>query len=715
MDGTSGHYVDLTQSSCKNDKRLIVSDGADVKMNTEVDSNALVIQTLSSQNGLFMITAASTSRQEEEVDLSPNMLMSLPVFTGEDVPYDASRWLGIISGTAMLCRWSDAVKLKVALAKLKGPAHQWQIGRNFKLWVDFDKLFKITFVDKVNVLNARVQSKTESFMDYYYDKIKLCKDLELGIDETKLLLLDGMGIFSNSLFQYLSCRSHHNEDELLFDIMNFIFALGDHNKRFGCKPHLPGIGDGHSLVNNASNQENNNSSLGSSIRQQSVCPEQNQETNGTNEGRQQQELNHDELLREIALLQPAYHVRLRVKLSNKSIIVNALVDSGSPISLIQADCVGKCDTQPFKNNICIAGINGSRLNIKSVLTVDISLLDHGINKKQMFYAVKNSTMSIDCLLGRDFISGLVISFGVNGKIMLKEHECSCSDIFLQELALIEYDQVKEIELKIGEVSLQNKCQIKTIYREYLEAQKPKCPEVNYEVNINLKDETPFKYQSQILSYSEKNAVKDIIFDLLIKGIIKESKSKFCSSIVLKKKKNNCYHMYPNFKELNLRVNEEHYPLPHFNELLNNLNGKKYFTKLGLKNSYFNIRVAKKSTMYLSFSTFFGFYEYLKLPFGYCNSSSEFMRFLNIVFKELITHGQLLIYLDELLIATESEEENLKILKLVLTICNKNLLELREDKCCFLQSKITYLGYLIDSKGVRPNPANLKTDVFQSIK
>lgn len=83
-----------------------------------------------------------------------------------------------------------------------------------------------------------------------------------------------------------------------------------------------------------------------------------------------------------------------------------------------------------------------------------------------------------------------------------------------------------------------------------------------------------------------------------------------------------------------------------------------------------------------------------------------MRFIETVFKDLIRAGRLLVYLDDLLIATETVEENLEIIELVLVACNKNLLELRQDKCIFLQSKITYLGYVVDKDGVRPDPANV---------
>lgn len=83
-----------------------------------------------------------------------------------------------------------------------------------------------------------------------------------------------------------------------------------------------------------------------------------------------------------------------------------------------------------------------------------------------------------------------------------------------------------------------------------------------------------------------------------------------------------------------------------------------------------------------------------------------MRYIETVFRELVRSGRLLVYLDDLLIATETIAENLEIIKSVLIACNNNLLELREDKCFFLQSRITYLGCVVNKDGVRPGPANV---------
>jgi hypothetical protein len=173
---------------------------------------------------------------------------------------------------------------------------------------------------------------------------------------------------------------------------------------------------------------------------------------------------------------------------------------------------------------------------------------------------------------------------------------------------------------------------------------------------------------------------------------------------LVKKKDRKYQMCVDLRELIKRLMKEHYTIHHIDDLLDKLRGQVFFTKLDLKNAYFHVRVSEQSSKYLSFLTFLVQYECVRLPFGYCNSPSAFMRFIEIVFKDLIRIEKLLVYLDDLLIVTETNEENVEIIKLTLRACNKNLLELRKDKCFFLQSKITYFDYMVDKDGVRPDLA-----------
>lgn len=154
--------------------------------------------------------------------------------------------------------------------------------------------------------------------------------------------------------------------------------------------------------------------------------------------------------------------------------------------------------------------------------------------------------------------------------------------------------------------------------------------------------------------------------------------------------------------MNKVVVKDRFPLPLIDDLLDRLKNKHFFTKLDLKNAFHHVPINESSIKYTSFVVPQGQFEYIKMPFGYCHSPSIFKRYIREIFKELIEQGKILIYIDDILIATETIEENLEILREVFKIMVENLLFLRIDKCSFLNKEIKYLGYLVNVEGIRPS-------------
>jgi len=117
-------------------------------------------------------------------------------------------------------------------------------------------------------------------------------------------------------------------------------------------------------------------------------------------------------------------------------------------------------------------------------------------------------------------------------------------------------------------------------------------------------------------------------------------------------------------------------------------------------------MAETSIKYTSFVTPLGQFEFLRMPFGVTNAPRVFQRFINNIFSKLINDNKILLYLDDILIATETIEEHLKILKDVFQIATQNKLMFRLDKCSFLYEEITYLGYTVNKNGIRPSKHNI---------
>lgn len=132
-----------------------------------------------------------------------------------------------------------------------------------------------------------------------------------------------------------------------------------------------------------------------------------------------------------------------------------------------------------------------------------------------------------------------------------------------------------------------------------------------------------------------------------------------------------------------------------------LNNKQYFSKLYLKDRFFHIEMASESVKYTAFIIPLGHFEYLKMPFGLKIGLSRFQRFIYEIFYKLIESGVISVYLNVILVVTETLEQQFIILQKVFRLLVRNKIDLKLDKYEFLATQIEYLGYLISKEGIRP--------------
>lgn len=124
-------------------------------------------------------------------------------------------------------------------------------------------------------------------------------------------------------------------------------------------------------------------------------------------------------------------------------------------------------------------------------------------------------------------------------------------------------------------------------------------------------------------------------------------------------------------------------MPIIENLINLLHEKKYFLRLDLKNGFYHIRMAKESIKYMAFTTPFGQFEFKFMPFGLKMAPSRFQRYINQILAELIRQFKVVVYMNDILVISETIEEHLEILKEVFKLFVTNRCELRMDKCAFL--------------------------------
>ena len=151
---------------------------------------------------------------------------------------------------------------------------------------------------------------------------------------------------------------------------------------------------------------------------------------------------------------------------------------------------------------------------------------------------------------------------------------------------------------------------------------------------------------------------------------------------------------------------DNFPTQLIDDNLDRLRSKKYYTSLDLKDGYHHVKIAEGSIKYTAFVTPLRQFEYLRCPFGLTNAPKVFSRFLHKVLGTLLREEKILLFFDDILIATENLEEHLAILKELFEVAGRFHLNFRLDKCRFLYREIDYLGYRVNSEGIRPSDENI---------
>jgi RNase H-like domain found in reverse transcriptase/Reverse transcriptase (RNA-dependent DNA polymerase) len=206
---------------------------------------------------------------------------------------------------------------------------------------------------------------------------------------------------------------------------------------------------------------------------------------------------------------------------------------------------------------------------------------------------------------------------------------------------------------------------------------------------------PKSFKNYNLTPAEQIELDKFLKENLKKGYIQPSQLSTASPFFFVLKKDGKLRPCQDYRYLNNWTIKNFYPLPLILEIMDKLKGAKYFTKLDMHWGYNNIWIRKGDEWKAAFKTNKGLFESTVMFFGMCNSPAIFQAMMDDIFTTMIDNWLIIVYMDNILIFADMKEELERITKLVPEKLWEHNLFLEAKKWKFCQTRIEYLGMIIE--------------------
>ncbi|UYV79043.1 hypothetical protein LAZ67_17000846 [Cordylochernes scorpioides] len=298
------------------------------------------------------------------------------------------------------------------------------------------------------------------------------------------------------------------------------------------------------------------------------------------------------------------------------VTIKAFLDPGSSIDLIRKSVLDKYQWKSVPSKTKLTTINQNDVFSSECIDLELEIDNHKIKVT----AIVLEDMAFEILIGKPTMKKFRIKWDFGT------------------------DDIKCFSLRSREV-VATIDDLRTKFPELCHTSKKKFPksEVDFllKPNNNIVACKPYPMSDHKRRWTARK-----IEELLARGIITRSNSEYASPCILVPKKDSSYRLCIDYRRLNQETFLDPFPFPRIDTIINQFGGCQYFTKIDLKDSFWQVGLTKATRRFSAFATPDGLYEFTRLPFGWKNSPPKFQGVISEILDDLLER-RVVVYLDDI--------------------------------------------------------------------
>ncbi|UYV72257.1 K02A2.6-like [Cordylochernes scorpioides] len=344
-------------------------------------------------------------------------------------------------------------------------------------------------------------------------------------------------------------------------------------------------------------------------------------------------------------------------------LVKAYLDSGSSLNLIHENLTQKNKWKTYPTKTLINTINQNKFTATEAIDLVLEAGEQTIK----IQAIVLPDMPFDLLIGKPTLKSMKVKW----------------DFFTDQISFFSETGPNLVTRRDVEVKYPSLCKRTSPIISKFEV------DFGLQENFRVVSAKPYRLEN-----TKRNWLNVKIRSMLSEGIIRPSNSAFASPCIVIPKKNGDYRLCVDYRRINDETLLDPFPFPRIDDIINVFGGCRFFSKLDLKDGFWQLGVSENTRKYTAFVTPSGHYEFLKLPFGWKNSPAKFQRIMTTILGDLLG-DKVVAYIDDICCGGYTQEDCSILTHRILERLTTAGLVLNLDKCQFCVPRIDLLGRVID--------------------